>query len=243
MNVEILTGAIGSILAIIIIFFYNRVKIFVIERAERSFWKFSYKKVAIIHPLYRGPKGETMPANMARIEDVMAVEIVVEIIKQLGLDYSVQNDTETIPQNTDLILICSPKGNECSQNVENKNKLPHSFRKVPGNSDCYILLNKRTAEEYWSPMDKEGEQIDIALLARYFDNNPKRYVYLFWGIHGPGTFGAAKFLEDRENIKKINRKVGNKDFSVIIKTPFNGPREVGIPEICRPTEIFSYAEE
>jgi hypothetical protein len=222
-GVEIFYGVIGGLLTALIIKVVQLVRVRLGEQAFRHFWRFLHEEVTIVYPVY-SIKGQEIPPNMARIEDVLAVQMLSSIFKRGGIRYRYQDDLQEIPMNTDVILVCSPKGNKHSAKFAQMDNL--HFRFCIDNSSEPYFLEPHTGIEYRSPTDKTGEKIDFALVARYTDNNCRR-IFLFWGIHGVGTLGAVKFIENKMNLNRLWREVASNDFSVLVQAPYLSPREVG----------------
>ena len=229
----IIIGLISSFVGFLFAKGWERFQRYLKERRLRNFWTFRNNRVAIVYPMYDDPRfGKNSPKTMAHVEDVLAMNLIVNLLKSLNIDYCLLDDTREIDDNMDLILVCSSTGNRQSKIFEENHELPIHF-----NQKEKRFENQNLTDIFESPMDATPSQnIDIGLVAKVLDNNPIRAIFLLWGIHGPGTLGAAKFVSEPDNLKFIGPNSGNNSISFLVTVPFHrinadkggGPREPGL---------------
>ncbi|MCP5046005.1 MAG: hypothetical protein GY940_02465 [bacterium] len=226
----IVLGAMGSLLALFIVKAYTQMAKRRTERLVHRFWKFTNKRVVIIHPVYQDSGGSDLEEFFCRIEDEIAIQLFIELFKELKIDYSIQDHNKDIPNDSDVILMCSPKGNKQSKIFADifKDKLPFIFTK--DEKGLFYFLDDQTGTKYYSPLDYHDKKIDYGMIARITDHNATRNIYMFWGIHGAGTIAAAKFSLLSDKLKLIYQNYDYENFAVLIKASFESRREIGMPE-------------
>ncbi len=197
------------------------------RRSVPRFWDFLHKEVAIIHPVYRGPGGNKMPPNMARVEDVIAIHLITTFLRKSKVKYRLYGDDEPIPHDVDVVLVCSPKGSKRSDQFQERSTLPVRFdwSKQGRTNSCFRDVMRN--EKYYSDFDLDKKKkIDLALVGRCTEEAPMRRVFLIWGIHGVGTLGAAHYSVDGGEIRETMRRVGDSGFARLIKAHYTTEREV-----------------
>lgn len=214
--VGLATGAIG--------YGTGEAKRYLVERRNlrflRSFWLGGSGRFKFIYPVYYGEHGEKFPKNLARIEDIAACQILVEDIRQFGAAGTLASDEETPDNESDLVLICSPRGNRLSRTVADQYRLPFTFESTPGHPSRIV----KNGNLYQSGPEESGTKNDYALIARITDTTFRRKIFCLWGIRGAGTLGAARFLSEGSNLKRVHMAVGSRDFAVVIKVSYEDPR-------------------
>ncbi len=189
---------------------------------------------------------------MSRIEDLHAILLLRTTLEGLGLTVNTQDDKKgkdlsELPEDCDIILLCSPVGNiksrSLAEDVAKKQvRWPFEFcmdgspTKDPDEKLAYIV-DTEDAHELFSPMDiSDDKSYDYALVARHTDTTLKRRVFVFWGIKGVGTLGAVKFVLKKKNLRTIWglwttwKGVKNQDFGVVLRIGFSGKIEEITPE-------------
>jgi hypothetical protein len=194
------------------------------DRRLARFWHFKHNIVYIIRPTYCSPRGEEIEENMARVEDILAIDTLMYMLKRRKMHYKIVGHSATVPQDADIILICSPKGNKKSEEIQKTLPLAYSFNM--DNPAKPYFVDKDTKVEYWSPGDKNAGNKDIALVGRYTKKDTGRKVFLLWGIHGAGTLGAAKCSIDGSQLDLLNRETGDNDFAVLVECEYSTVSEV-----------------
>jgi hypothetical protein len=192
-------------------------------RNQRPFWKKgASQRLIIVYPLYNGEYGAQFPRNMARIEDVAAAQMIAETAEAVGREPVLANDEEPIDERTDLVLICSAKGNRRSKELGTAMKaLPFAYEIFADRPS--EIVNKTSRVRYVSDPIRSGDRNDFALLARITDPVNNRRVFYFWGIRGIGTLGAARFVCHSPNLAEVNRTAESGDFAVVLRVGYEDP--------------------
>lgn len=220
---------VGAFVGVFLAWLWRKVSKTLLQTRLRDFWSFTNKTVAIVFPMYNGP-GAGAPKTMAHVEDVLAIAKITRLLSELHQEYRLVDDSRELQPTEDLILICSPKGNKQSKHFAEDVNLPFVYVYDP---KCPCFRHKN--EEFTAPMDIPGQNAhaDIALVAKLPETNPHRTVFLFWGLHGPGTLGAVHFAVERKKMTKIDKSVRKNGGAFLVNVPFrrvgnddnNGPRE------------------
>jgi len=226
----IFLGALGSLTALLIVKIFRYLKERQSKKNFNRFWDFLNDRIVIVHPLYKDSKGINLDECYCRVEDEYAIQLLIDFFKEIKIKYTIQDHNKEIPNDADLILICSPKGNKQSEICSNNNqeKLPFLFSEDE-NGKCFFV-DQKTSTKYYSPSEFQDKKIDYGMVAKMTDDNPRRRIFLFWGIHGVGTLAALKFSIDGSNLKRIYRTNDCTNFAVLVKAPFRSRREIGEPE-------------
>lgn len=137
----------------------------------------------IVVPKYTG--------NYRRVEDIIASEKIYTFCSELGLECVIQDDSQPIPADKNLILICGPKANNATSKLYQHFKIDFVERNGVTN-----FLDTLSKSNYESQINKNTNNIekDFAVLSRYIDPNTKRIFIFCAGLHGLGTLGAANML-------------------------------------------------
>lgn len=144
----------------------------------------------IIVPQYTG--------KYRRVEDIIASEKIYTHCNNLGLNCTIQDDSQPIPTDKDLILICGAKANKATQKLYKHFKI--DFK---DNNNTTIFLDTLSGCNYESKINGKTQTLekDFAILSRYIDPNTKRICIFCAGLHGLGTIGAANMLTDLQLVK------------------------------------------
>ncbi|MEU0156854.1 sigma factor-like helix-turn-helix DNA-binding protein [Micromonospora fulviviridis] len=96
----------------------------------------------------------------------------------------------------------------------------------------WYLIDKNAGKEYRSPSDN-GEPTDFAYIGRLPRPDGKGTFLYLAGIHGPGTAGAAHYLEG--HLAKIYREVRGRRWSALIACRFDpASRQIIASELLTP---------
>ncbi|WP_433121978.1 sigma factor-like helix-turn-helix DNA-binding protein [Micromonospora sp. CA-246542] len=96
----------------------------------------------------------------------------------------------------------------------------------------WYLIDKNAGKEYRSPIDS-GESVDYAYIGRLPRPDGKGTFLYLAGIHGPGTAGAAHYLEG--HLSEIYREVRGRRWSALITCAFDpATRQITSSELLTP---------
>lgn len=96
----------------------------------------------------------------------------------------------------------------------------------------WYLIDKDSGTEYRSPSD-QGEPADYAYIGRLPRPDGKGTFLYLAGIHGPGTAGAAFYLE--AHLQELYREVKTRRWSALVSCEFDpGSRQILKAELTRP---------
>ena len=215
------------------------------QRSLRQFWTFTNSSVAIVFPMYGDPRDPGAPKTMAHVEDVLAIAKISRLLDGFKQKYTLDDDNTVLRTNEDLILICSPKGNKQSAKFVKDIQLPFNYVE-----NGPYFKDSMTGTEYAAVMDKKEGDADLGLIAKLKLTNPCRTVFLIWGLHGPGTFGAAEFSVNTKNMLSIDSKIRKNGGAFLLHVPFhrkggddkNGVREPGVSSITSPVRNYLATE-
>ena len=159
------------------------------SNSKSAIWKNKTDWVIIV-PQYTG--------NYRRVEDIIASEKIYTHCTKLGLQCSIQDDSQPIPADKNLILVCGPKANKATQKLYNEFKI-----KFKTNNNVTIFFDTLSESNYESQINKKTQNIerDFAILSRHIDPNTKRICIFCAGLHGLGTLGSAEILTGSQLIK------------------------------------------
>ena len=195
------------------------------RKARLSYlWRLNDHGWAIVKPRYEGRK--------ARIEDILAMQRLRDALTKNRVNQIDIDDDKPIPTDRNIILICGPDANMASAQIEPELRLSMEYGYDKELKKPFII-DHITGLKYCSPSDESGEQKDIALLAKLsFNAHP--YIYLLcWGVHGPGTTGAAQMLLEPDFIETIRKGKPHDDFVAIVSVPYKS-----FDAIEKPTLIY-----
>jgi hypothetical protein len=225
---NIFIGTIGSLLAICIQIIWIKTSIYYKYRTISLFWAVNKKPLIIVHPIYHNELGEPISEDLARMEIVYALNIIINFFNQNKIQYVVQSDNKPLPADSDIILISSPKGNRHSQNIYSKLTLPFEIIKQ---QSTFIYRDRSSSISYESPVDKCGEKTDIGLVARINDIGSNRKIYLLWGIHLIGTVSAVKYVTNPNKLKNIKNLSKGNNLTFLVQSKYNNGLDVGEPNL------------
>lgn len=198
------------------------------KKVRKTIWKNNNGWVLVL-PKYDG--------HFRSIEDIIASETIKHTCEKLNIPYKIQNDTEKIPENMNVILICGPKANKISKQICERYSLPLSII-MQGNRPS--IYDSRLNAHYYSPKEKKEEK-DIALVAKHTDPNTDQKYLFCWGLSGIGTIGAAKAVFDYTFAKNIKN---SEDFEAVISVPYKDDyNSVGKPYFLLPPRSTSMTKK
>lgn len=177
---------------------------------------------AIVKPQYEGRK--------ARIEDVLATQKLRDVLAKNKLDVIDIDDDKPIPADRNLILICGPEANKASKRIAPDLQLSFEYRYDKTLKKPHIF-DHATGLKFFSPSDESGELKDVALLAKLSSKAHPYVCVLCWGLHGPGTTGAAQMLLEPDFIAAIRKHRPNDDFVSVIGVPYKTFDAIDTPKL------------
>jgi len=209
---EIIIGAIAGLLVIGLEIFLRWLKTKLLNKSIRNFWEFTNKKVVIVYPVYH-QGGQIINELLAGKETVISLHLLTTFFKDNKIDYFFQTDSNQIPKDYDVILLCSPKGNRHSREFVKNIVLPFNIEPINNGSKSFCYYDSESQISYRSPMDRSiKKNVDIGMITRYIDKQNNRKVFFFWGIHAPGTLGAVKFAVNPSDLRGISKEVKDRSF-------------------------------
>lgn len=151
-------------------------------RAKSIVWG-KKKEWVIVLPRYK--------RKYRREEDILASEQIQKHCLELGFKCLIQDDSQTIPSDKNIIFICGPKSNKATDRY--MNTFQHS---IDIGADMATVIDKRANITYTSISENGNLKKDVAILIRYIDQVTGTTYIFCAGIHGLGTLGAAKMLTE-----------------------------------------------
>lgn len=148
----------------------------------------------IIVPQYTG--------NFRRVEDIIASEKIFNHCNSLGLHCIIQDDSQPIPTDKNLIFICGPKANKATK------KMYKDFNiKFKENNDTTVFFDALSGCNYEPQININTHNLerDFGILSRSIDQNTNRICIFCAGLHGLGTLGSADLLTGSQLIKYIKK--------------------------------------
>ena len=245
---KVFSGFIGFIVGITCMYLYKKIKEFLRRRKLTMLFGGKKGKFYIVHSAIFDDERQAYDYPAC---DTTAARYVSSILSSCGFteekDYFILPDTmcknesghfksEIIQEN--LVCICSPKRNNLTNETLGKaNFLNYKFV-YSEKYNHQIFINSRTPElEYASSRDNgfiskiDGSEYDYAYIASFPNpNNHERRVFMFFGIHGAGTKGAAKFILKKENRAKLEKLLDRRVAETLIKIVYSGKDEKIISE-------------
>lgn len=159
------------------------------SNSKSIIWKNKTDWVIIV-PQYTG--------GYRRVEDIIASEKIYNYCNRLGLQCTIQDDSQPIPTDKNLILVCGPKANKVTQKLYNEFNI--TFKTNNNMTNFFDTLSECTYESIINGTTQTIEK-DFAILSRYIDPNTKRICIFCAGLHGLGTLGSAELLTGSQLVK------------------------------------------
>jgi hypothetical protein len=183
------------------------------RRIARRF--FGADNVKIYFPIRRHAENRMVIAN----EDFLAASELSGFLRACGLKTSFQ---EIKPAGNyefavGSVAICGPKSSEAVKRLYDDD--PNFV--LEEHKSAWEIRERSTGNYLRSPMDRQPpEPMDLAYIGRR-QNTQRQHFLLIGGIHAAGSLGAIKYLANIENIEKLIDQVGDRGFSMVVKTGFN----------------------
>jgi len=225
---DIIIGAIGSLLALLVQIIVLKTIRYLRIRAISSFWVLGNKPVTIVHPIHHDEFGKPISEDFARMEIVLALNLLITFFHNNRIQYTIQSDSKSLPSDSNIVLISSPKGNRQSEYMYDKLALPFAIVK---NNETFFYRHKASSIDYESPVDRSNEKTDIGLVARIVDKSANRNIYLLWGIHLPGTVSSVKFVTTPDKLRDIRGLTKDKDVVLLVQSQYNNGLDIGDPTL------------
>ncbi|MFE4828382.1 sigma-70 family RNA polymerase sigma factor [Streptomyces sp. NPDC056672] len=164
-----------------------------------------------------GKRESEKPKVAVSAEMLAAYECVSELARTMNL----KTQSEVVPppgmvklNRPNLVVVGSPRILPFVEQVlESDENLGFA-----NDEDGWYLVNKLTGEEFRSPINS-GKSADYAYIGRLPRPDGRGSFLYLAGIHGPGTHGAAHYLE--KNLEKLYREVKTRRFSLIVRYTFD----------------------
>lgn len=178
--------------------------------SERGFFGVGPIDVAV--PLREIPG---RPAGGVAAEDAEAQRIMGDLLKSLSFDVR----SVTIPRGEwtpahEAVIICGPKSSDVSAELIAQD--PHlEFAEWEGR---WMIAERASDTVFRSPLDEGQQSNDVAYVGRL--SRDGRTTLLIAGIHALGSIGAVSYLE--ANLPSLHREVGAENFSMVIRSSFDG---------------------
>ncbi|TDB80165.1 sigma factor-like helix-turn-helix DNA-binding protein [Micromonospora sp. KC721] len=176
-------------------------------------------------------RADGKPLAVLSAEALAAYDRIAELARSVGLSA----DHEIVPppgmvnlNRTNLIVLTSPRLLPfVGQVLEADEHLGFAV-----DEQGWYLIDKNADKEYRSPSDS-GEPMDFAYIGRLPRPDGKGTFLYLAGIHGPGTAGAAHYLEG--HLAEIYREVRGRRWSALITCHFDpGSRQIISSELLTP---------
>jgi hypothetical protein len=162
--------------------------------------------------------------KMTRVEDVMACQEVFAKLTSMGFKVTVGGDNDQHhPRDANLVLVCGPKGNKASAKFAHEVSLPFE---VIENNGAWECRDNNTHQVYKSPLDN-GHEADIAIFGKAHDQAGNS-CYLLWGLHGPGTVGAARAFANDRFLGDTWKEVKDSEFIGLIYLGFTSLDDISV---------------
>jgi hypothetical protein len=113
--ISVLSTVVGIIATLICSWWWLLLKDRLRDRTLAKFWRLKNKKLYIVRPSYCSLSDEGAVKNMARVEDILAIDTLTRMLNRRHIKYEVVDHSEPIRDDGDIVLICSPKGNDKSE--------------------------------------------------------------------------------------------------------------------------------
>ncbi len=186
-------------------------------------WRTNTLRWVIIKPQYQG--------RMARIEDILAAEQFRDTFAKHGIAFTDLDDRKPIPVDHNIIFICGPEANQASAKIARQYPLSIEYRYDAATHLPYFFDHVENKALY-SPSDQDkNEHLDLALVAKLTSRNSSSINVFCWGLHGPGTTGAARWLFEDEFLDQCRKEPPTRDFVALISVPYQTFDVVGTPRL------------
>lgn len=178
------------------------------RRQTRSLVLSDKRDWAIITPRYSN--------NFQRKEDILATIKIRDWCTSLGIECTIQDDHDPIPQGKNLFFICGEKANK------RVSKFYKGFNlQIQQSNGVFVIRDTLRQMNICSQMDAQNSSRgDYAILSRRIDPISGQIYYFCIGIHGHGTLGAAHMLTTGLTSAITRRIPKAKNFESIVSVPY-----------------------
>ena len=162
------------------------------------------------------------------MEDAETTRIMSDLLRDLAFEVrpvAIPTDGAWTPAH-EGVVICGPKSSRISADfLEQDPKL--RFHEVDGR---WVIEDRATGQRFESPLDDGAKGEDVAYIGRMTRGG--KTVLLIAGVHALGSIGAAGYLA--ENLAAIHDAVGADDFSMVVRSQFDGLTPTTKEAACGP---------
>jgi hypothetical protein len=193
---------------------------------ERAFFGVGPITIAIPERIVPGRSLPVLPA-----EDTQSAQLLGELLR--GLQFQVHSTQvpavgEWHPPRGDLIAICGPKSSPTIAEVLTNDPLLDFGQDETG---CYRITDRATGKVWTSGHDAEPSRAeDVAYVGRMTRDG--RSLLVIAGVHAIGSLGAVRWLT--ENLDELHRAVGERPFSMVVRTAHHGLTITESELVCPP---------
>ncbi|KRE35988.1 hypothetical protein ASG73_15110 [Janibacter sp. Soil728] len=157
------------------------------------------------------------PEGVVALEDAESARIISDVLRDLAFEVrpvAIPIDGAWSPAH-EAVVICGPKSSQVSAEILSHDPVL-AFHEVE--RDQWVIEDRKTGQRFESPLDdgKKGE--DVAYVGRV--TREGKTVLVIAGVHALGSVGAATYLA--ENLEALHDAVGGNDFSMVIRSQFDG---------------------
>lgn len=157
------------------------------------------------------------PEGVVALEDAESARIISDVLKELAFEVrpvAIPIDGAWSPAH-EAVVICGPKSSHVSAEILSHDPLL-DFHEVEGGQ--WIIEDRKTGQRFESPLDSGAKGEDVAYVGRV--TRGSKTVLVIAGIHALGSVGAVSYLA--ENLRSLHDAVGTRDFSMVVRTEFDG---------------------
>lgn len=183
---------------------------------ERAFWGTNTLTVALGGKL-EASKDAGAPGPVVAQEDFQAYLAISEAVKAMGLntEYEIIQPPGFVSLNREnLIVICGPRLSPLISQIIESDPVIVFSRDGKG----WYLEDGHTGNTYRSPSD-DGENSDVAYLARLPRPDARGTFLYIAGIHAIGSSGVVHYLN--AHLAEVYREVRTKRFSALVRCTYD----------------------
>ena len=179
---------------------------------ERAF--FGVGPIDVATPTRHSPD---RPEGVVALEDAESARIVSDLLRELAFEVrpvAIPVDGAWTPAH-EAVVICGPKSSHISAEILSHDPVL-DFHEVEDGR--WVIEDRATGHRFESPLDAGAKGQDVAYLGRV--TREGKTVLVVAGVHALGSIGAASYLA--ENLQAIHDAVGTNDFSMVVRSTFDG---------------------
>ena len=157
------------------------------------------------------------PEGVVALEDAESARIISDVLRDLAFEVrpvAIPIDGVWSPAH-EAVVICGPKSSIVSAEILSHDPVLN-FYEVEGGQ--WVIEDRKTGQHFESPLDNGAKREDIAYIGRV--TRDAKTVLVVAGIHALGSIGAVSYLA--ENLRSLHDAVGTKDFSMAVRSQFEG---------------------